>query len=525
MAKAADLSGYLGGSYLLSIGVSKHHKGYTPLKYPAVDATAIHRFFSREAKPGFKNTTLLTSSDHSPGVANLSALREALHQLSRSAKNENDLVVIYVSSHGAIDVNEAGELKRYIVTEDSDYRNPAKSALPYEELIRSFRALPSKRKVLVLDFCHSGTGKSGISPGTLPELNKRKGDYFPDPLNDTIEGEFILAASEKREPALEDTRLGHGVYTHFLLKGFRQDLNGDGAVTITEAHSYARNQTDRYTGGRQTPTAIMHINGVDPIVVNGLKKRSYKKDGLAFLFSFGKGASDYRVKVDGRDYGHLGAGTGIPGGKVRLTLHNARQKTILDRVVTIDEGKEYSLDTFLGPVKEWSIDLGLRGNRFMDRHTRDHYAPSVQPGAALRIVRNQAWRIWDLGMEVTAYPAVNETIREEHDLSQTRTMFSAGLSVGGHDILHSLTLNRGSQTSFFWSAGPALLQLSRNRQERTETSTSPGLAAGAGLVTHVEPLNARLGVEGRFSYWNTLFADGPDLLPSLGMTFFLGADL
>ncbi|MEI8351089.1 MAG: TonB-dependent receptor, partial [bacterium] len=60
-------------------------------------------------------------------------------------------------------------------------------------------------------------------------------------------GVGVLSASAFGETAREDDRLQGDVYTHFLIEGIKSgDLDGDGAVTLTEADDYARNTVSAY---------------------------------------------------------------------------------------------------------------------------------------------------------------------------------------------------------------------------------------------------------------------------------------
>src|SRR6267142_1338859 len=96
----------------------------------------------------------------------------------------------------------------------------------------------------------------------------------PPPLEQVSEAVIVLTAAAFGESAREDEALAHDVYTHFLLRALDEgDRDGDGAVTASEAHDYAREQTYTYTGGQQRPTAEADIVGRDPIVLRGRAER------------------------------------------------------------------------------------------------------------------------------------------------------------------------------------------------------------------------------------------------------------
>ena len=53
-----------------------------------------------------------------------------------------------------------------------------------------------------------------------------------------------LQAAQANEYSYEDSNLGHGLFTYFLLEAFRGagDEDGDGVVTVQEAFRYARRE-------------------------------------------------------------------------------------------------------------------------------------------------------------------------------------------------------------------------------------------------------------------------------------------
>ena len=233
----------------LFIGVRDFGRsGFPPLRFADKDA----RDFAA-AVESLDHTELLTT----PAQTTRSAILDALRRLARRAHRPNDTVLVYVSGHGALARLPGRPLRRYIVTSDARKQRLAETALPVAKLLRVLSTLRARRKALVFAFCHSGAGKSVMTDELASALWGLKGPFVPPPLEDVSEGTAVLSASAFGETAREDDRLQGDVYTHFLIEGIRQgDLDGDGAVTLTEAHDYARTRTYAATGGAQRPTAI-----------------------------------------------------------------------------------------------------------------------------------------------------------------------------------------------------------------------------------------------------------------------------
>src|SRR5205814_6468465 len=130
------------------------------------------------------------------------------------------------------------------------------TALSMDKLEGGFKQLASRRRLLVLATCHSGSGKSLLPREVEAELATLKAGFYAPPLEEASRAAVVLSASDWGETAREDESLENDIYTHFLIEALAQgDRNLDGAVTATEAHDWARRRTYAFTGGRQRPSA------------------------------------------------------------------------------------------------------------------------------------------------------------------------------------------------------------------------------------------------------------------------------
>src|SRR5262249_46459206 len=152
----------------------------------------------------------------------------------------DDVVVVYVSTHGTLARDAHGSLERYLVTSDTHLDDVRSTGLLLSDVEAALDALPSRKKVLILATCHSGAGKSLLPPEVLRELEGTKGPFFAARLEEVSRASIVLAACDWGETAREDEGLENDIYTHFFVEALLKpaDRNGDGAVTATEAHDY-----------------------------------------------------------------------------------------------------------------------------------------------------------------------------------------------------------------------------------------------------------------------------------------------
>lgn len=528
-SKEALVEGLRPKKFILSIGMGKFDNAvWRELRFSRKDAGDMYQFF-RKDKDNFDGGELISDAN---GPVSPNDIRKAFQRLEQDNRNEEDTVVVYVSSHGTVAYKDDGKVGRYIITSQTDPKRMKETALDYDQLIEEFQALKSRKKVLILAFCHSGVGKSVLTPEMKRALAQLKAPYFEEPIQERSEGSIILTASGWREPALEDERLQNDVYTHFLIEGFTQDRNKDGAVSVTEAHAYAAQKTYDYTQGRQRPSAIMELLGSDPIIVSGQLK---PKNKSASLFSLMDQFSKLVVSVDGKDYGSVEKGLSVPEGEVRLTIKDPENhKVLADRVVNFQSGREYSIANYLLPRLPNSLSLGVRGMQFLDRTTQKGYAPDVSQGFDLRYTREEAFSLYDLVVDASFFPVQKETIEVQTELSgkrkfeQKRSMYS--LSVAASRRISIETLSRSDRTIHTdarWLAGLTALALQRKLSEPAfeqldKSVATAGFTLGGGAeVTWAYHL-VRAGFEARADFLKNFTDESTRLLVVPSVSLYAG---
>ncbi|MFW7380332.1 MAG: caspase family protein [Oligoflexus sp.] len=509
---------------VLSVGVDQfQNELWHDLRYAGKDAQDVYDSLMT-SEIAFDGGEVIRSGQDV--LITKSEIAKAFQRLEQDNRNEDDVIMVYISTHGTIAYKKDGSLGRYIITSDSDPKNLEATALDYETLMEWFQKLKSRKKVLVLAFCHSGVGKSVLTPEMKRALAQLKSPFFEEPIENRSEGSIILTASGWREPALEDSRLENDVYTFYLLKGFQQDLNGDGAVSITEAHQFAAQQTYQHTQGRQRPSAILELLGSDPIVINGEVKKSNK----ASLYSLMGRFSRLLVSVDGKEMGTLEKGIIVPEGRVRLTVRDPEsQKLVADRVVRFEGGREYSIANYLIPRLPNNLSVAAESSYVANDVIRDGYLPKLSNGVKIRYRRDELIQTYDLDLAVSWFPETEESILSAgQSFAQRRTMAIFDAQLGVRELLARLsTQDRSIRTESKWFAGPSLLYVDRQVdniafEQRNAKVLVPGLKLTAGLDMILPYHLIKLGFEVQAGVYQNFAEDGPEALSTISSNISIG---
>lgn len=393
--EAALSSAYAPRRIALLVGISEFQDPqWRNLRYSEKDAQDLAAALKDPARGRFDQVRMLTR----PGETTRAAILSALRELQQEATRPDDVVVVYFSAHGTLARDGQGELKRYLVTQDASYRAISQTALSMDLLKAEFDKLPSRRRLLVLASCHSGSGKSLLPKELEAELAGIKSGFYARPLEESSRASMVFAACDWGETAREDEGLRNDIYTYFLIEGLngKADRNGDGAVTATEAHDYARRRTFAFTQGRQRPSAEILEVGADPVVLSG----SIHRTGRPELFSYNPRLDGFTLKVDGEARTELPGGTAVVPGKrtVELTKGDA---VLVRRELDMAAGERLPLEELLSdtfPHRSLSLVGGVFS--FVDGKSRNELLPASPEVAAVLRLEDRPLRDFALLLDV-----------------------------------------------------------------------------------------------------------------------------
>ncbi len=474
----------------LLIGIDHYEDNFWPeLRYASKDARDLARVLSNSETGGFDEVRVLTLRSETQRDRILAAVKA----LARLAPRPTDTVVVYLSAHGTLAPSPTGEFDRVLVTGTTQHDDLRATGLLISDLMSAYEALPSRRKALVLATCHSGGGKSLLTPQMQATLAQLKGTV---PLESVSRASLVLSAADLGQPAREDDTLENDVYTHFLIEALTAgaDANGDGAVTATEAHDYARRQTWDFTRGRQMPSVESTVVGADPVVLAGRRTRP----GLSVVYSYAPGLAGYQVLVNGRPKGSLPGQVVLGTGRHEVALARAGQPTLSLGRVTLAAGDRLAADLLLlRQAPQWRA--GLTGG-FVALTGRELARETLRPLPRV-----------GLFLERRHLPARAFSLRADFGAGYgVQTSFPGGVAADQEDqTVRLFTLGGG----LLWNLeqGPLRLQLGPhlNLANLSRTFHLPELTERQSLVTILPGLHAgvlfrlrgwEMGLEGQAHY-------------------------
>lgn len=229
--------------WALVVGIGKFTDHQIPgLNFTDVDASAFADALKDPNIGAFPadNVHLLTDDQ-----ATTKNIKEGLNWIARHAQ-ANDLVVIYVATHGTPRAVDSAGGANYLITYDTqvyksgnlDEDSLYATAYPMVELANAVSTrMKALRTAVFLDTCYSGgaasaTQANGALANTAPSAAM---------LSHMSEGtgRIVMAASQVNEESLESSQLHHGYFTYYLLQALK---NGKGATPLSQVYTAVSKQ-------------------------------------------------------------------------------------------------------------------------------------------------------------------------------------------------------------------------------------------------------------------------------------------
>jgi hypothetical protein len=254
----------LGNKLAVLVGINEYaDSSINRLNFSVKDIQDFHSILIDPEKGKYENNNIKVLSDANAEKPTRNNIFSKLTTLTRSA-NPEDSILFYFSGHGAeIDG------KPYLLCSDSFRNTIEQTALPNELIRKTMEGSLARVKIIIIDACHSGVLKGIKESGTMTK--SFFDSFFPPP-----EGFVTLSSCKLGEVSHEWAEKEHGVFSYYLLEGLNgsADMDGDGIITITDAHRYSSESVKRWAfqkGLEQNPTLFATISGDIPFIHVGKK--------------------------------------------------------------------------------------------------------------------------------------------------------------------------------------------------------------------------------------------------------------
>jgi tetratricopeptide (TPR) repeat protein len=216
------VDGATGSKWALCVGISSFQDPTINLKYAAKDATDFSNFLVAKGNFPADHVHLLTDENASrEGILGELGEKWLGHKVKK-----NDLVVIYISSHGSQSMQQANNTN-FLVAYDTNKDALLSSGIPMQRLTQIIKEqVPSDRILLVLDVCHSGSVVDG-EKGLVRHDDIDVAKLAPIP------GQIVVCSSSSDQISWESKEYPNSVFTRRLIQAL--DSQGTG-TSLTDAY-------------------------------------------------------------------------------------------------------------------------------------------------------------------------------------------------------------------------------------------------------------------------------------------------
>ncbi len=255
----------------IGIGIDKFSESKYDLQYSSKDI----RDLAKKLKEKYKDEiTIDTLFNENVTVSNVKALKQKLQQAS-----VNDKVIISYSGHGLL----SKDYDYYLSTYNVNFNKPEENGLAYDELENLLDSIPARKKLMLIDACHSGEvdkDERMAMQKMADSLGLSKGIILDDSTTQTQQvglknsfelmqslfvnvgkstGATIISAAAGNQFALERGDLKNGVFTYSILEAMEMNPT----MKISELKKIVGERVEQLTNGMQKPTSRNENIAVD----------------------------------------------------------------------------------------------------------------------------------------------------------------------------------------------------------------------------------------------------------------------
>lgn len=264
------LSGLPKKRYAVLVGVNYyfHEQAFPPLNFCVNDV----RTLAQTLESAGYSVVCLHDENRDPRLRPVGPRVQATLAALCEGRDPEDLILVHFACHGFVQDN-----KQYLALCDTDPRRIADTAISLSAIEAQLKRSAARRRVLILDACHSGVSRGtrsaniGISEEALARYSFEQAEGF-----------VRIAASTEQQKAQEWRDQKMGAFSYFLnqaLQGTDTARNQLGFVTVQSAANYVlanlRDWSFKNLGLRQEPT--IQYEGLGELVLVDLRDSTKKE--------------------------------------------------------------------------------------------------------------------------------------------------------------------------------------------------------------------------------------------------------
>lgn len=258
-------------TYFIGIGINQFKEEGHNLSWSVKDIRDLALKLKEKATDNFLIDTLF---DENVLVKNILSIKEKLKKLT-----VNDKVILAYSGHGMLNK----DFDYYLSTYNVNFNEPQQNGLLYDELESLFDGIAPRKKLMLIDACHSGEvdkedmvmaeqskkdleakGVRSVRLNVRP--TKKAGsnnsfelmqNYFTNVSRST--GTTVISAAAGTQYALEQGNLKNGVFTYSVIEA----MNKYETLTVQNLKKYVTARVVQLTNGLQKPNSRTETNVTD----------------------------------------------------------------------------------------------------------------------------------------------------------------------------------------------------------------------------------------------------------------------
>jgi len=244
----------------LLIGINDYAE-ITDLQYACRDIQALR---DRLLAVGFREEDVILLHDRAKRSLHKPFKASVEHHLDETLKSvgRDDLIFFAFSGHG-VDL----EGTSYLCPIEARLKDPQQTLVSLEHIYQRLDSSRAAQKVLLIDACRNDPRPGGERSLETPTDTLTR---FARSLEHPPEGILVLSSCRPGEVSVEDDKIGHGVFMHFIIEGLQGEAdrhggNGNDLVSLFELYRYANLRTRTYVARTrdqmQTPVLRGEVTG------------------------------------------------------------------------------------------------------------------------------------------------------------------------------------------------------------------------------------------------------------------------